>query len=117
MVSYCQLLGVRSFVLEARSWSGKDVPVNLHQMNAILCSNKNGQGPKAQLPPSEVQVMAEKRKISAGGTLRTRSSVPAQQSLLREPGAQPNWPLGSSDHLYRVGQVSQAVTQADCHCY
>ena len=40
MVSYCQLLGVRSYVLEARSWSGKDVPVSLYQMNAILCSDK-----------------------------------------------------------------------------
>ena len=44
-------------------------------------------------------------------------SGPAPQSLLREPGAQPSWPLGSSDHLYRVGQASQAVTQADYGCY
>ena len=27
MVSCCKLLGVRSFVLEVRSWSGHDVPV------------------------------------------------------------------------------------------
>lgn len=78
---------------------------------------KMGKVAKAHLPPSEVQVMAGRRKISAAGTLRTSSSVPAQQSLLRESGAQPSWPLGSSDHLYRLGQVSQAVTQADCCCY
>ena len=78
MVSYGQLLGVRSFVLEARSWSGKDVPVNLYQMNVILCSDKNGQGPKAQLPPSEVQVMAERRQIAAGGALRTCPAVIAE---------------------------------------
>ena len=52
MVSCCRLLGVRAFVLQVRSWSGSDVPVNLYQMNVILCPDKKEQGPKAQLAPS-----------------------------------------------------------------
>ena len=61
MVSGCKLLGVRSFVPEVRSQSGNDVPVNLHQTNVILCSDKKGQGPKAQLLPSKVLVLAKRR--------------------------------------------------------
>ena len=80
MVSCCKLLGVRSFVLEVRSWSGHDVPVNLHQTSVILCSDKKGQGPKAQLTPSEVQVLAKRRQISVGDSLRARSPDPAQLS-------------------------------------
>ena len=49
MVSCYRLLGVRSFVLEVRSWSGNDVPENLYQMNVILCPDEKGQSPKAQL--------------------------------------------------------------------
>ena len=88
LVSCCKLLGVRSFVLEVRSWSGNNVPVNLHQTNVILCSDKKGQGPKAQLSPSKVQVLAKRRQISVGGSLRARSPDPAQLSSLREPGTQ-----------------------------
>ena len=55
MVSRCKLLRVRSFVLEVRSKSGNGVPVNLHQTNTTLCSDKKGEGPKAQLSPFEVQ--------------------------------------------------------------
>ena len=45
MVRCCKLLGVRSFVFEAWSWSGNNVPVNLYQMNITLCVDKKGQGP------------------------------------------------------------------------
>ena len=45
--SCCRLLGVRPFVLKVRLWSGNDVPVNLYQMNVILCANKKGQRLKA----------------------------------------------------------------------
>ena len=48
--SSCKLLGVRSFVLEIRSWSSHDVPINLHQTSVILCPVKKGLSPKAQLP-------------------------------------------------------------------
>ena len=47
MVSCCKLLGVRSFILEVRSWSDHHLPVNLYQMNVILCANKKGQSLKA----------------------------------------------------------------------
>ena len=42
-----RLLGVRPFVLKVRSRSGNDVPVNLYQMNVILCANKKRQSLKA----------------------------------------------------------------------
>ena len=32
--------GVRTFVLEVRSWSGNDFPVNLYKTSAILCSDQ-----------------------------------------------------------------------------
>ena len=70
MVS-CKFLGVRSFVLKVRSRSGNDGPVNLHPTNVILCSDKKGQGPKAQLSPSEVQVLAKRR-----GSLRRPVTLP-----------------------------------------
>ena len=43
MVSCCKL-GVKSFVLEVKSRSGKDVPVNLDQTNVIPCSDSKGPG-------------------------------------------------------------------------
>ena len=47
VASCCRLLGVRSFVLKIRSWSGNDVPVNLYQMNVILCLDKKGKSQAA----------------------------------------------------------------------
>ena len=49
VVSCGKLLGVTSFVLEVRSRSGIHGPVNLCQMNVILCSDNKGKGPQAQL--------------------------------------------------------------------
>ena len=57
MVSCCKLFDVRSFVLEVRSWSDNDISVNLYQTNAVLCPDKKGQGPKAQLSPSKVPIL------------------------------------------------------------
>ena len=37
---------MKAFVLEVRSWSDKDVPINLYQ-TIILCSDKKGPGPQA----------------------------------------------------------------------
>ena len=116
MVSCCKL-GVKSFVLEVTSQSGKDFPVNLDQTNVIPCSDKKGPGPKAQLPPSEVQVVAERKQISVGSSLRARFQGPTQLSSLMDPGVQPFWPLGSSGHSNEDVQVPQLVTQADCHWY
>ena len=88
VVSCYKLLDVRSFVLEVRSWSGNDVPVNLYQTNVIPCSDKKGQGPKTKLSPSEVQGPAKRKQTSVGGSLRARSPDPAQLSSLREQSAQ-----------------------------
>ena len=56
MVSCYKLLGLSSFVSEVRSWPGNNFPVNLYQTNVILYFDKKGQGPKAQVSPSEVPV-------------------------------------------------------------
>ena len=88
MVSCCRLLGVRAFLLEVRSWSGNDLLVSLYQTNVILCSDKKRQGLKAQLSPSKVQVLAKRKQVSVGSSLRARSPAPDQLSLPREPGAQ-----------------------------
>ena len=42
-------------------------------MNTILCPDKKGQGPKAQLSPSKALVLVKGRHNSAGGSLRARS--------------------------------------------
>ena len=96
MISCCRFLDIRSFVPEVRSWSGNDVPVNLYQTNVILCPDKKGQGSKVQLSPSKAPVLANRRQSSAASSLRARSPDSAQLSSLREPGAHPNWPSGSS---------------------
>ena len=96
MVSCYRLLGDRFFTLKVRSLSGKDVPVSLYQMNVILCPDKKGKGPKTQLSPSRVSVLAKRRQISVGSSLRARFPDSAQLSSLKEPGTQPNQLLGSS---------------------
>ena len=91
VISCHRLLGVSSFVLEVRSWSGNDVPVNLYQMNVILCPDQKGQSPKAQPSPSKVQVKAKRREKSVSSSFRARFPHPAQLSPLKEPGTQPSW--------------------------
>ena len=66
MVSCCKLLCVRSLILEFRSSWGYNGPVNLTKTNVILCSDKNGQGPKTRLSPSEVHVLAKRRGPCTG---------------------------------------------------
>ena len=90
MVSYCRLLGVRSFVLEVRSWSGNDVPVGLFLMNVIVCSDKE-QSPKAQFSPSKGPVLAKRRQILVWSSFRARFPHLSQLSSLREKGIQHNW--------------------------
>ena len=90
VVSCCRILDIRSFVLEVRSWSHNDVPVNLYQMNVILCPDQKGQSPKAQLSPSKVLALTKGRESSAGSSFRARFPHSAQLSSLREPGTQPN---------------------------
>ena len=66
MVSCCRLLGVRSFFLEVWSWSSDDVPVNLYQMNVILCPDQKVQSPTAQLSHSKVPVLVKRRQLLQG---------------------------------------------------
>ena len=73
MIICCTPFGVRSFAFEVKSWAGNYVPINLYQVDAILCSDKKGWGPQAQLSLSEVQILAKRRQISAEGSLRARS--------------------------------------------
>ena len=96
MVSRCKLPGVRSFVLEVGSWSDNSIPVNLYQMNAILCSDKKRQGLEAQLSPSKVQVLAKGRwsllaPVTLPGSLHRAPSLgpptSAQAGLRRQISA------------------------------
>lgn len=65
MVSCCKHPGVDPFVFEVVLLAGGiKCSVNLYQTNAILCSDKKGPGPKAQLSPSKVQVLAKRRQTS-----------------------------------------------------
>ena len=57
MVSCYRFLGVISFVLKVRSWSGNNVPIYLYQMNVIFshsCPVKRDNSLKAQLSPWKV---------------------------------------------------------------
>ena len=98
MVSCCKLLGVRSFILEVRPWSSNDVPINLYQKKVMLCPEKKGKSPKAQLLPSKVPVLAKRRQISVGSYFKARFPHPSQLSSLKEPGIQPDWSSVSSGH-------------------
>ena len=65
-------------------------------MNVILCPDKKGQSPKAQLSPANVSVLAKRRQIAVGSSFKARFPRLAPLSSLREPGTQPNWPSVSS---------------------
>ena len=110
MLSCCKLLGIRSFVSEV--WSQVLHQEKKKKKNVILCSEKKGQGPKAQLSPCEVQVLAKRKQVSVGSSLSARSPAPHPAVIpekARSPG--PNWPSGSLGHPNRRGW-----SQADCCC-
>ena len=75
MVGCCRLLRVRSFALQVRSRSGNDVPVSLSQMDVIICPDKKGQSPKAQLSPSNVPALPKRRQITVGSSFKARSQT------------------------------------------
>ena len=114
MVSCCKLLGVRSFVLEVRSLSGNNVPVNLYQTMLFSVLTRKGKVPRHNFHPSKVSVLAKKWQISAGGSLRGPPD-PVQLSSLRKPSDQTNWPIGSSGHPSKAGGATRShrLTQAD----
>ena len=94
--------------------SDKATPVNLYQANSLLCSEKKRQGPEAHLSSSKVQVLTERRQISAGSSLKPRPPEPALCHQPKEPGTQPNWPSGSSGHPnWRVWRVGAGPTDCD----
>ena len=66
------------------------VPVNI---SVSLCSDKKGQVLRHDLPS---RVQSWQSQSSAASALRAGSSDLSQPSSLREPGAKPNWPSGSS---------------------
>ena len=47
----CQQLGVRSFVLEVRPWSGKDVTINLHKQMLFSVLTRKGNIPRHNFHP------------------------------------------------------------------
>ena len=104
----CTLFGVRSFALEVSSWSGNDIPINLHQTNVILCSDKKGQVPKTQLSPSEVWILTDEADLSwwlpRGQVPRPYPAVIAEGA--RGPG--PNWPSGSLGHPKGGGEGARS---------
>ena len=107
---FCKLLGITSSVLEFRSWTGKDVPVNLYQRNVFLCSDKKGQDPRAQFSPSKVPVLAKEADISwqlsRGPVPRTCPTVTPEGA--RHPGA--NGPSASSGHPNDGSQVPKTAS-------
>ena len=65
LVSCYRLLGVTSFVLKVRSWSGNNVPIYPYQMNVIFCHScpvKRGQSLKAQLSPWNVPSLINRNR-------------------------------------------------------
>ena len=92
MVSCYKLIGVRSFILEVRSWSGNAAPLNLYQRNGILCLDRKGQRPKAQLSLFKVPVLAKRRQISIGSSFTASFPYPAQLLPLRESGTKSTSP-------------------------
>ena len=99
MVSCCRLLGVRSLVLQVRSWSGSDDLVNLYQMNVILCLGKKGKVPSQSFHPSRSQSWLRGGRSQLASPSGPDSHILSSQlSSLREPYTQSNWPSVSSGH-------------------
>ena len=116
MVSCCRLLGVRSFALEVRSWSGNHVPINLYQVNVTLCPDKKGQGPRAQLSPSKVSFLAKRRPELSWQLHQGQVPTPCPAVIPKGARHLIQLPLGLLQ-LPKWGgdQVSQTVTQTDGH--
>ena len=110
VVSPCRLLRVRAFVLEVKSWSGNDVPINFYQTNIILCSDRKGPGPKAHLHPLSSGLGWEEADLNQW----------LPQGQVPRPG-----PAGVTDgarHLRLLrppkwqGQVLETKSRAPGHC-
>lgn len=89
--SWCEIL-----ILEVRSQSGEDVPVNPYQTNVLLHPDNKVPSPRAQLSPSKVQVLAKRRPTSVGGSLRARFPDSVQLPSLRSLAPRTQLALSSS---------------------
>ena len=79
---------VRFFVPEVKPWAANQIPINVHQTNGVVYSDKKEPCPKAQVSHSEAQVPTKRRQVSAGSSHRARLPDPTRRSLLRQPGTQ-----------------------------
>ena len=59
--------------------------------NAILCYDKKGQGPKAQLSPFEVQALAKRRRGLCAGQSPCLGSICPALGLGSPTSARPGW--------------------------
>ena len=90
---WCQILCSRSQLMVKKRCFCNSLP---NECYALSCPERvRFQG---IISPSNVPVQVKRRQISVGSSLRARSLDSAQLSLLREPGAQPNWSSRSSGH-------------------
>ena len=76
MVS-CKLPGVRSFVLEVRSWSGNDVSVNFHQRMLLSVLTRKGKVPGYNFHPPRSWAW-----LRGGSAQSAAHSGPSPQTLL-----------------------------------
>ena len=85
-LAVAKVLVLDALFLEVRSRSGNGVPivpVNPHQANVILYSNKKGRGLKAQWPHSKIKIVAEETNITVPS--RSASQAHLALRLLRRP--------------------------------
>ena len=109
MVSLCQHLGVRPFVLEIRSWSDNPVPVNLHQTNFILCSDKKEQDLRHNIqPPRSRTGWAFSRRLPQGPGPRPYPAASPRTPGARDPKV--SWVRSSGPR----GQPHGAAGLTDC---
>ena len=78
-------------------------------MNTILCPDKKGQGPKAQLSPSKALVLVKGRHNPAGGSLRARSQ---DYPVVISEGAR--YPNQLALRLFKLLKSRRRSTPTDC---
>ena len=85
-VSCYRILGVTSFALKVRSWTGNNVPLYLYQMNVVFyhsCPVKRGQSLKAELSPWNVPSWISRN--------RSHLAAPSGQFSHILPSSHPWW--------------------------
>src|SRR5574340_828112 len=87
VVSCYRCLGVTSFVLQVRSWSGNTVPIyECYFLSFLPCQKRaKSQGTTFTL---KCPILDKQKQISFGSSLRDRFPHSSQLSFLMEPGTQ-----------------------------